>query len=76
MATLTIRIDGEVLRVARARALAQGTSVNSLLREYLEAYAETGDRRKEPVRALLNLASRTRSARGRRRWTRDELHQR
>lgn len=76
MANLTITIDGEVLRAARTRAVAQGTSVNSLLREYLEAYAGTDDRRKEAVRALLNLASGTRSARGRRRWTREELHER
>ena len=39
MANLTLAIDEDVLRRARIRALEQGTSVNALLREYLDAYA-------------------------------------
>jgi predicted HicB family RNase H-like nuclease len=34
---LTITVDDEVLRRARIRALQQGTSVNVLLREFLES---------------------------------------
>jgi plasmid stability protein len=36
---LTIAVDDEVLRRARIRALEQGTSVNAVLREFLESYA-------------------------------------
>jgi plasmid stability protein len=36
MSNLTITIDEETLRRARIRALEQGTSVNALLRDYLE----------------------------------------
>ena len=36
---LTIVVDDEVLRRARIRALEQGTSVNAVLREFLESYA-------------------------------------
>ncbi|MFC2144525.1 hypothetical protein ACFLQM_02430, partial [Acidobacteriota bacterium] len=36
---LTITVDDEVLRRARIRALSQGTSVNAVLREFLESYA-------------------------------------
>ncbi len=36
---LTITVDDEVLRRARIRALSLGTSVNAVLREFLESYA-------------------------------------
>ena len=36
---LTITVDDEILRRSRIRALQQGTSVNALLREFLESYA-------------------------------------
>ena len=39
MSNLTITVDEEVLRKARIRALEQGSSVNAVLRELLEAYA-------------------------------------
>lgn len=42
MANLTITLDDELLRRARMRALEQDTSVNALLRDYLEAFAATG----------------------------------
>ena len=43
---LTITVDDDVLRRARIRALEQGTSVNAVLREFLESYAGAdGERR-------------------------------
>ncbi|TDJ07174.1 MAG: MerR family transcriptional regulator, partial [Deltaproteobacteria bacterium] len=39
MANLTISIDEEVLKLARIKALKQGTSVNAVLRDYLESYS-------------------------------------
>ena len=39
MANLTVVIDDELLLSARKRALAAGTSVNALVREYLQDYA-------------------------------------
>ena len=41
MANLTIIVDDEVLKRARVRAKEQGTSVNAVLRDYLEQYAGT-----------------------------------
>lgn len=35
---LTITVDDELLRRARMRALAQGTSVNAVLRDFLKSY--------------------------------------
>lgn len=75
VANLTLAVDSRLLRQARMRALEQGTSVNSLVREYLEAYAghpERGDL----VRDILNMASESGAGSGNRTWNRDELHDR
>jgi hypothetical protein len=76
MANLTITLDDEILHRARLRALEQETSVNSLLREYLEAYAAAGTVWDQATDAILRLSERAQSGRGGRRWTRDELHER
>ncbi|HEX3036627.1 MAG TPA: ribbon-helix-helix protein, CopG family [Thermodesulfobacteriota bacterium] len=76
MANLTITIDDEVLKRARLKALEQGTSVNAVLREYLEAYAGVRQRQEEAIENLLRLSHGSRSKRGGKRWTRDELHER
>jgi predicted HicB family RNase H-like nuclease len=39
MTTLTLAINEEVLRKARIRAMQRGTSVNALIRDYLERVA-------------------------------------
>lgn len=36
MANLTLKIDEEMLRRARIRALEHGTSVNAVVREFIE----------------------------------------
>lgn len=84
VANLTITVDDEVLKRARIRALEQGTSVNAILAERLQAFAREGDSQARATRALIALAAentkRQRKAAskraGRRRWTRDELHER
>ncbi|HEY0879636.1 MAG TPA: hypothetical protein VGE10_14405 [Zeimonas sp.] len=76
MSNLTITVDEEVLRKARIRALEQGSSVNAVLRELLEAYAGVGDSQSAAVDELIALSKKSRSRRGRSRWTREELHER
>ena len=76
MANLTITIDDEILRRARVRATEQDTSVNSLLRDYLVAYAATGTTWEQAADAILRLSAHARAGRGDRRWSRDELHER
>ena len=56
MANLTITVDGETVKRARMRALEEGTSVNALLRDYLEDYAGIRRERLEAGRRLLELA--------------------
>jgi hypothetical protein len=77
MANLTITIDERLLKQARMRALEDGTSVNALLRAYLERYAGSGDAG-EALGGFARLARQSTATSGPRgrAWTRDELHDR
>ena len=77
MTNLTITIDERLLKQARLRALEDGTSVNALLRAYLERYAGAGDT-SEGLNGFARLARRSEatSGRGGRTWKRDGLHDR
>jgi plasmid stability protein len=72
---LTITVDDEVLRRARIRALTQGTSVNAVLREFLESYAGS-DIESEARTRLADLArkSSASSGSGGRAWKRDDIY--
>jgi plasmid stability protein len=76
MANLTITVDDEVLKRARMRALEQDTSVNAVLREYLEAYSGVRGEQLNAVSKVISLSDEASSRRGDRRWSRDELHER
>lgn len=76
MANLTITVDDEVLKRARVRATEQGTSVNAVLRDYLEQYAGTRSAQEQALANLLAMSERARSRRGRRTWSRNDLHER
>jgi plasmid stability protein len=76
MGNVTLTIDDEVLRRARIRALERGTSVNALIRSYLEAFAGVGDdvrRARILEHAEGNAGSSGPTGRG---WTRDSLYER
>jgi plasmid stability protein len=76
MANLTITVDDQLLRRARIRAAQLGTSVNAVLRDYMHSWVGRSEEQTAAVEALLERAGRSRSRRGRRTWTRDELHER
>lgn len=73
---LTITVDKEVLKRARIRALEQDTSVNAVLREFLNSYAGASDTKREAVDRLVGLSRDASSGRGDSAWTREELHDR
>lgn len=77
MSNLTITIDGELLRRARIRALEHGTSVNALVRAYLEAFAGAEEARAAigEFVAIAQTAHSRSGGRGRE-WTREDLHER
>jgi plasmid stability protein len=76
MGNLTITVDDESLRKARIRALQEGTSVNALLREFLDAYSGVRREQREAASRIAALCRSSRSRRGGLKWTRDELHER
>jgi plasmid stability protein len=76
MANLTITVDDELLRRARVRAAQLGTSVNAVLRAYMETWAGAQHERSQAIESLLKRSPNSRSARRGRSWTRDELHER
>ncbi len=76
MANLTITVDETLLKRARIRALEQGTSVNAVLRDYLEGYAGLKAQRTEAARSVLALSETATSAHHGDRWTRDDLYER
>lgn len=72
---LTITVDDELLRRARIRALEQGTSVNAVVREFLESYA--GADAESAARSRLAGLARSSSASSGpagRSWSRNELY--
>ncbi|MFY9820016.1 MAG: DUF6364 family protein [Thermoanaerobaculia bacterium] len=76
MAHLTITLDEATLERARSKASEEGTSVDALLRSYLEAYSGSREDREQAVKTVLELSQKTTSGSGGRRWTREELHER
>lgn len=76
LANLTLTLDPTLLKRARIRALEQGTSVNSVVRGYLQAYV--GATQQDAIDSLLHMSELAQSGvngQGRS-WTRDELHER
>jgi plasmid stability protein len=76
MANLTVVIESDTLKRARIRALEEGTSVNAVVRDYLADYAGTKAQNEKAIKDLLRLSKRTKTKRGNRRWTREDLHKR
>ena len=72
MANLTLSLDDKLLQQAREAALRERTSVNALVREYLQNYVNARARR---ISALDALAEHSQSSSAER-WTRESLHQR
>jgi hypothetical protein len=75
MANLTLSIDDELLQRAREAALRERTTVNALVREFLQRYADARRQRLAAIDALDAVAGRIESA-STGRWTREDLHER
>lgn len=76
MTNLTLTIDEETVKRARIRALEQGTSVNAVVRKFLECYAGVEDERRA-LRRFVEIAEGSGAgARGEgRAWTREDLYE-
>jgi len=79
MANLTVTVDEATLKRARIKALEQGTSVNALVRAYLDSYVgvdEDRERRLEALRRTFELADRAGARSGGITWKREDLYER
>lgn len=74
MTNLTIPVDKEILMKARQRARQQGTSVNAVLRTYLEQYAGGDEIHRRTTEAILELTEQSAASSAGQRWSRDEIH--
>lgn len=73
---LTLTVDEELIRAARKVALDRNTSVNNLVRLFLESLvAESGQQRAAMIQ-MEELFREKPFAIGQRDWTRGELHER
>jgi plasmid stability protein len=77
MANITIALDDDLLRRARARAAERGTSVNAVIREMLRQYAGPSDAA-DVLEMMFGIADEAGSSLGEQgiTWTRDDLHDR
>lgn len=77
MANVTLTVDEGLLKRARIRALEQDTSVNALVRRYLEDYVGRAPQH-DGLAGFLALTESVHagSGAGGRSWTRDEIYER
>jgi len=76
VSNLTLSIEEDILRRARIRALEQGTSVNSVVRDFLASYAGVEDelRARASFVALSEETAAGADAKGRG-WRREDLYE-
>jgi hypothetical protein len=76
MANVTLSIDEDVLRRARIKAIEQNTSVNAVVREFLESYAGK-DKMEHAKQEFLRIARESTASSGPegRTWTREDIYE-
>ncbi len=78
MANLTLTLDDDLLLKARQRALAEKTSVNAIVREYLTSYAASRDQERVQrlIRLMDEINEKDKPSSGGKKWTREEIYDR
>ena len=73
---VTIALDEALLRDARRIAAERSTSLNSMIRGYLERLTERESRSHSARQRIAELCRHSSAEVGPRTWTRDDLHER
>ena len=73
---LTITLDSELLKAARKVALDRDTSVNQLVRNYLEQLIDATDQHTENVKKLREIFRTSKARLGKITWKREDLYDR
>jgi hypothetical protein len=76
MRNVTIALDEATLREARRIAAERSTSLNALIRDFLEALTRRESRARSARRRIAELSRDSTAEVGERSWTRDDLHER
>jgi len=76
MRNITLSIAEDVLIAVRRLAAERNTSVNALVREYLQNLAAHEDRARRARARLRQLSKQSQGRLGRRNWSREDLHER
>lgn len=76
MKNITLSVSEETLREVRKIAAERETTVNALVREYLEQLAANKARRARLRREIAKFAAKSGARVGRIKWSRDEAHER
>ncbi|CAA9365126.1 MAG: hypothetical protein AVDCRST_MAG90-3331 [uncultured Microvirga sp.] len=76
MKNITLAMDDKVLEEARVYAAKRGTTVNALVRDFLNGIAAQEDKTERARRRLRELMERTSLEVGPVTWKRDDLHDR
>lgn len=76
MKNVTLAIEEATLREARRIAAERSTSLNAMIREFLEQLAERESHVNQARRRILELCSQSSAEVGQKDWKRDELHER
>lgn len=73
---ITLTIDEELIRAARKVALDQNTSVNNLVRGFLESLVKESGEQADAVQRVEEFFRTKPFLAGRKTWTRADLHER
>jgi predicted transcriptional regulator len=76
MANITLKVDDELLKKARDLANKRKTSINAIIRRKIAEFAESDMSREATVKGLEAFYRKSKARIGKKRWTRDDLHDR
>jgi metal-responsive CopG/Arc/MetJ family transcriptional regulator len=76
MKNVTIALEESLLREARRIAADRSTTLNAMIREFLEELARRESRADKARRRIIELCHDSQAEVGPRAWSRDELHDR
>ena len=76
MKNVTIALDESLLREARRIAADRSTTLNAMIREFLQELADRESQAAKARRRIVELCRNTQAEVGPRTWSRDELHER
>ena len=76
MKNVTLAIDESLLREARRIAADRSTTLNAMIREFLEELAQRESKAALARERIADLCRNTRAEVGPMTWTRDDLHER